>query len=58
MVAREPNANVILLAISTHKRNLLVAEVGTLVFNTTTSKLNVCKTASAGASSWEAITSF
>ena len=38
-------------------RDSLVAEVGTLIYNTTTSKVNVCVTAAAGAGSWEAITS-
>ncbi len=38
-------------------RNTLVAEIGTIIFNTTTSKLNICKTAAAGAGSWEAVTS-
>ena len=42
---------------TTTQRDLLVAEVGTIIFNTTTSKLNVCKAAVAAAASWEAVTS-
>lgn len=38
-------------------RDTLVAEVGTVIYNTTSNKLNFCKTASAGAGSWEAVTS-
>lgn len=38
-------------------RDTLVAEVGTIIFNSTTSKLNFCKTKAAGAGSWEAVTS-
>lgn len=42
---------------TTGVRDTMVAEVGTLIYNTTTSKLNMCKTAVAGAGSWEAVTS-
>jgi len=42
---------------TTTVRDTLVAEVGTIIFNTTTSKLNICKTAAAGSGSWEAVTS-
>ena len=42
---------------TTTVRDTLVAEVGTIIYNTTTNKLNICKTASAGAGSWEAVTS-
>lgn len=38
-------------------RDTLVAEVGTIIFNSDTSKLNFSKTKSAGAGSWEAVTS-
>jgi len=38
-------------------RDTLVAEVGTIIFNSTTSKLNFSKTKAAGAGSWEAVTS-
>ena len=38
-------------------RNTLLADVGTLIYNSTTNKLNFCKTKSAAASSWEAVTS-
>ena len=38
-------------------RDTLVAEVGTVIYNTTTNKLNFCKTKAAGAGSWEAVTS-
>ena len=42
---------------TTTQRDLLVAEIGTLIYNTTTNKLNVCKAAVANANSWEAVTS-
>lgn len=38
-------------------RDTLVAEVGTIIYNTTSNKLNFCKTKAAASSSWEAITS-
>lgn len=38
-------------------RDTLVADVGTIIYNATTSKLNYCKTKAAGAANWEAITS-
>lgn len=47
----------IIPTMSTAVRDTLVAEVGTIIFNTTTSKLNFCKTKAAGAGSWEAVTS-
>lgn len=42
---------------TTAVRDTLVADVGTIIWNTTTSKLNVCKTKAAAAGSWEAVTS-
>jgi len=53
----EPRTQVVVPSISTAVRNTLVAEVGTIIYNTTTSKLNFCKTQAAGAGSWEAVTS-
>lgn len=38
-------------------RDTLVADVGTLILNSDTSKLNFCKTKAAAAGSWEAVTS-
>ena len=38
-------------------RDLMVAEIGTLIYNTDTDKLNFCKAAAAAAGSWEAVTS-
>ncbi|MCH7724207.1 MAG: hypothetical protein IIC76_12875 [Bacteroidetes bacterium] len=38
-------------------RNLMVAEIGTVIYNTTTNKINICKAAVAAAASWEAVTS-
>ena len=38
-------------------RNTLLAEIGTLIYNSTTNKLNVCKAKVAAAASWEAVTS-
>lgn len=42
---------------TTTERDALVADVGTVIYNETTSKINFCKTKSAGAGSWEAVTS-
>lgn len=42
---------------TTAVRDTLIAEIGTIIYNTTTNKLNFCKTAAAGAGSWEAVTS-
>lgn len=42
---------------TTTERDALVAEVGTIIYNTTTGKINICITAAAGAGSWEAVTS-
>ena len=47
----------ILPSVTTAVRDTMVADVGTIIFNTTTSKLNFCKTKAAGAGNWEAITS-
>jgi len=47
----------VLPKITTAVRDTLVAELGTIIYNTTTDKLNFCKTAAAGAGSWEAVTS-
>ena len=42
---------------TTAVRDTLVAEVGTVIYNTTTNKLNFCKTKAAGSGNWEAVTS-
>lgn len=42
---------------TTAVRNTLVAEVGTLIYDTTQNKLCFCKAAAAAAASWELITS-
>ena len=42
---------------TTTVRDTLVADVGTLIYDSTLNKLCFCKTKSAGATSWEAITS-
>jgi len=49
--------SLVLPKITTAVRDTLVAEIGTIIYNTTTNKINICKTASAGAGSWEAVTS-
>ena len=39
-------------------RDLLVAELGTLIYNTTTNKLNICDVSrTAGSGSWAVVTS-
>lgn len=47
----------VLPIVTTTVRDTLVADVGTIVYNSTTNKLNFCKSKTAGAGSWEAITS-
>jgi hypothetical protein len=47
----------ILPSVTTAVRDTMVADVGTIIYNSTTNKLNYCKTKAAGAGSWEAITS-
>lgn len=52
-----PKEQLIIPSVSTAVRNTLVADVGTIIFDTTQSKLCVCKSKTAGATSWEVITS-
>jgi hypothetical protein len=47
----------ILPKMTTAVRDTLVAEIGTIIYNTTTNKLNFCKTKAAGSGNWEAVTS-
>lgn len=47
----------ILPKLTTAERNTLVAEEGTIIYNTSTNKINFCLTAAAGAGNWEAVTS-
>jgi len=47
----------ILPKVTTAVRDTLVAEIGTIIYNTTTNKINFCKAAAAAAGSWEAVTS-
>jgi len=47
----------ILPSVTTAVRDTMVADVGTIIYNSTTNKLNYCKTKAAGAGNWEAITS-
>ncbi len=42
---------------TTTQRDLLLSAVGTIIYNSTTSKINFCKTAAVGSGSWEAVTS-
>ena len=49
--------SLVLPKITTAVRDTLVAEIGTIIYNTTTNKINICKTKAAGAGSWEAVTS-
>ena len=51
-----PNS-LVLPKMTTAVRDTLVAEVAKNIYNTTTNKINICKTAAAGSSSWEAVTS-
>lgn len=43
--------------VSTAVRNTMVAEVGTIIYDTTQDKLCICTSKTAGATSWELITS-
>lgn len=52
-----PKDQLVIPSVTTAVRDTMVADVGTIIFNTTTSKLNICKTKAAGAGSWEAVTS-
>ena len=52
-----PNFQTTVPSVSTTQRDLMIADVGTIIYNVTTSKLNFCKTKAAGAGSWEAVTS-
>ena len=47
----------IIPGVTTAVRNTMVAEVGTIIYDTTQNKLCFCKNKTAGASSWELITS-
>jgi len=47
----------IIPSVTTTVRDTMVSEVGTLIFDSTQSKLCFCKTKAAGATSWELITS-
>ena len=38
-------------------RNTLLADIGTMIYNTTTSKVNMCKAKAAGDTNWEEMTS-
>jgi hypothetical protein len=52
-----PKDQLVIPSVTTAVRDTMVADVGTIIWNTTTSKLNVCKTKAAAAGSWEAVTS-
>ena len=39
------------------ERNALIADVGTIIYNSTDDKLDFCKAKAAGATNWERITS-
>ena len=50
--------NVLVLPnVTTAVRDTMVADVGTIIYNSTTNKINFCKTKAAAAGSWEAVTS-
>jgi hypothetical protein len=49
--------SLVLPIVTTAVRDTMVADVGTIIYNSTTNKLNYCKTKAAGAGSWEAVTS-
>jgi len=43
--------------VTTAVKNTMIAEVGTIVFDSDLGKLSICKAKAAAAASWEAITS-
>ena len=49
--------HLVLPSVTTAVRDTLLADVGTLIWNTTSSKINICKAKAAAAASWEAVTS-
>jgi len=51
-----PNA-LIIPQVTTAVRNTLIAEVGTIIYDSTQNKLCFCKAKAAAATSWEKITS-
>lgn len=53
----KPTQQLIIPSVSTTIRDTMVADVGTLIYNVSTGKLNVCITKAAGAGNWEAVTS-
>ena len=52
-----PNSQLIIPSVSTTVRDLMVTDVGTIIFDVTQSKLCFCKAKAAGATNWEIITS-
>lgn len=49
--------SLVLPSVTTAVRDTMLADVGTVIFNSTTSKLNFCKTKAVGSANWEAVTS-
>jgi hypothetical protein len=47
----------VLPKMTTAVRDTLLAEVGTIIYDTTQNKICFCKTAAVGAGSWETVTS-
>jgi hypothetical protein len=47
----------VLPIVTTAVRDTLTCDIGTIIYNSTTNKLNYCKAKVAAAGSWEAITS-
>jgi len=52
-----PTEQLIIPSVSTAVRDVMIADVGTIIYDTTQSKLCVCVSKAAGAASWEIITS-
>jgi hypothetical protein len=49
--------SLVLPHVTTAIRDTLLADIGTLIYNSTTNKINICKAKTAAAASWEAVTS-
>ena len=49
--------SIVIPNVSEATRDLMVADKGTIIYNTDTNKLNFCKAKAAAAASWEVITS-
>ncbi len=50
-------ASLVLPSYTTTERDLLNADIGTIIFNSTTLKINFCHEKAIGSGNWQAVTS-